>query len=202
MVNCLLKSALVAAVVLVASALSNDKLFTCCKTVSTEEITEPIIKFKVQKSNPPCVTAVIFTTNSSHYCAHLRAPWVHQKIKDFMRAKAQTSVTPVVTSSSPSSSSSLLLSIMTSTVPSSSSTVSSSSSDVSSSSSSTVSSSSSSDVSTSSSSVSSPSSDVSSSSYDVSSASSPTLQTSSSSSSFFSSSSTITPSETPGTADQ
>ncbi|KAM4544394.1 uncharacterized protein V3H82_022144 [Fundulus diaphanus] len=180
MVNCLLKSALVATVVLVASALSNDKLFTCCKTVSTEEITEPIIKFKVQKSNPPCVTAVIFTTNSGHYCSHLRAPWVHQKIKEFMRTKAQTSVPQVVTSSSPSSSSSLLLSIMTSTVSSPSSDVSSpSSSDVSSS-----------------------SSDVSSSSSGVSSPSSPTLRTSSSSSSFFSSSSTITPSETPGTTEQ
>ncbi|MEQ2172831.1 hypothetical protein GOODEAATRI_025434, partial [Goodea atripinnis] len=101
-----------------------EKLHTCCKIVGTTEITEPIISYQIQKLNPPCVKAVIFTTKNGQYCSHLSAPWVFRKIREFMRAKAQSS-TPQVVGSSPSpSSSSSLLSIITSTAsPPSSSTL-------------------------------------------------------------------------------
>uniref|UniRef100_A0A3B5RBJ7 Chemokine interleukin-8-like domain-containing protein n=1 Tax=Xiphophorus maculatus TaxID=8083 RepID=A0A3B5RBJ7_XIPMA len=62
-------------------------LFSCCKKVSTAEITEPIIKFEVQRPNPPCVRAVIFTTQTGHYCSHLLAPWVFQKIQELRRVE-------------------------------------------------------------------------------------------------------------------
>uniref|UniRef100_A0A3B5MB34 Chemokine interleukin-8-like domain-containing protein n=1 Tax=Xiphophorus couchianus TaxID=32473 RepID=A0A3B5MB34_9TELE len=93
----MLKVALVAIKYLICLLFSGEKLFSCCKKVSTAEITEPIIKFEVQRPNPPCVRAVI--------------------------AKAQSSTLQVVTSTPPSSSSSSLLSIIASTAapPSSSS---------------------------------------------------------------------------------
>uniref|UniRef100_A0A096M1B0 Chemokine interleukin-8-like domain-containing protein n=1 Tax=Poecilia formosa TaxID=48698 RepID=A0A096M1B0_POEFO len=111
----MLKVALVAVIMAVVSANPGEKLFSCCKKVSTAEIKEPIIKFEVQRSNPPCVTAVIFTTQTGHYCSHPQAPWVFQKIQELRRAKAQLSTPQVV--------SSVLLSIITSTAapPSSSS---------------------------------------------------------------------------------
>uniref|UniRef100_A0A3P9QIQ5 Chemokine interleukin-8-like domain-containing protein n=1 Tax=Poecilia reticulata TaxID=8081 RepID=A0A3P9QIQ5_POERE len=97
----MLKIALVAVVMAIVSANPGEKLFSCCKKVSKAEIKEPIIKFEVQRPNPPCVTAVIR-----------------------QRAKAQSSTTQVVASTPPStsSSSSALLSIITSsTAPPSSS---------------------------------------------------------------------------------
>ncbi|XP_008394658.1 putative protein TPRXL [Poecilia reticulata] len=120
----MLKIALVAVVMAIVSANPGEKLFSCCKKVSKAEIKEPIIKFEVQRPNPPCVTAVIFTTQTGHYCSHPQAPWVFQKIQELRRAKAQSSTTQVVASTPPStsSSSSALLSIITSsTAPPSSS---------------------------------------------------------------------------------
>ncbi|KAG7526524.1 CC chemokine 1 [Solea senegalensis] len=61
-----------------------QKITPCCKKVSTQPVTEPITGFTVQKTAPPCVTAVIFFTNSGFYCSLLRAPWVRKKISEFM----------------------------------------------------------------------------------------------------------------------
>ncbi|XP_054882225.1 uncharacterized protein LOC129356681 [Poeciliopsis prolifica] len=125
----MLNVALVALILATVSADPGEKLFTCCKKVSTAEITEPIIKFAIQRPNPPCVRAVIFTTQSGHFCSHLLAPWVFAKIQELRRVKAQPTTPQVVTSTPPSpsssssSSSSSLLSIITPTAapPSSSS---------------------------------------------------------------------------------
>ncbi|KAM4718551.1 uncharacterized protein FYW61_016351 isoform 1-T1 [Anableps anableps] len=126
-----LRSVLAAAIVAVVSGYPGEKLFACCTKVSTSEITEPIIKFEVQKPSPPCVRAIIFTTKTRHYCSHLGSPWVHQKIKELIRAKAQPSTPQAVPSSPPASSpsSSFLLSVLTSTAsrPSSPTSLSSSS---------------------------------------------------------------------------
>ncbi|KAM4544438.1 uncharacterized protein V3H82_022198 [Fundulus diaphanus] len=103
----LLKSAVVAIVLVVASAHA-DRLATCCKKVDKNEITEPILGYLIQKENHPCVNAVIFQTGTGLYCSYIKAPWVHRKIKELRRAKAQSK-----TLSSPSPVS--LLSIITST---------------------------------------------------------------------------------------
>uniref|UniRef100_A0AAX7TD15 Chemokine interleukin-8-like domain-containing protein n=1 Tax=Astatotilapia calliptera TaxID=8154 RepID=A0AAX7TD15_ASTCA len=97
--------ALVAVVLLaVAVSGSDEKLATCCKTVTNKEITEPILGYLVQRARRPCVNAVILMF--FFFCFSLR------------KAKAQ-STTPSVATTSPVS----LLSIITSTAsPSSSST--------------------------------------------------------------------------------
>ncbi|CAI5685898.1 unnamed protein product [Oreochromis niloticus] len=111
--------ALVAVVLLAVTVSGSDeKLATCCKTVTNKEITEPILGYLVQRARRPCVNAVIFQTQSGLFCINGRAPWVRATIVAFEKAKAQ-STTPSVVTTSPVS----LLSIITSTAsPSSSST--------------------------------------------------------------------------------
>ncbi|XP_078137213.1 uncharacterized protein LOC144537396 isoform X2 [Sander vitreus] len=127
MENCgsILKSALVV-IVLVAMFQSGsaEKLASCCKKVTNQEITEPISGYLVQRANPPCVQAVIFQTKSGLFCSYLNAPWVRRKVVAFEKAKAQAAASSVAPSTPVS-----LLSIVTSTAsPSSSSTPLSSSS--------------------------------------------------------------------------
>uniref|UniRef100_A0A671YDZ9 Chemokine interleukin-8-like domain-containing protein n=1 Tax=Sparus aurata TaxID=8175 RepID=A0A671YDZ9_SPAAU len=59
MISCgsLLKSVLV--VMVVVAAVESGKLANCCKTVSTQEITEPITGYMLQRANAPCVRAVM-----------------------------------------------------------------------------------------------------------------------------------------------
>ncbi|KAM9337690.1 uncharacterized protein ABDE67_018968 [Symphorus nematophorus] len=121
--NCgsLLKSALVVAMVMAAvtESASIDKILpTCCTTVNSQEITEPITGYMIQRKNLPCVRAVIFQTEKGLFCSQLNAPWVRSKIMAFEKAKAQASASSAVPSSTVS-----LLSIITSTAspPSSSS---------------------------------------------------------------------------------
>ncbi|XP_017269553.3 putative protein TPRXL isoform X2 [Kryptolebias marmoratus] len=121
MMNCgsLVKSALVAIILVVASGHPDEKLASCCTKVNKLEITEPILGYLVQQRKPPCVQAVIFQTETGLYCSQLNAPWVLRKIRELRRAKAQTTASPMVSSSSAS-----LLSIITSTAsPPSSSTL-------------------------------------------------------------------------------
>ncbi|KAG7231317.1 hypothetical protein INR49_012157 [Caranx melampygus] len=116
MANCgnLLKCALVA-IVLVAlsdSGSAAEKLASCCKTVTTQEITEPVLGYLIQKHHPPCVRAVIFQTESGLFCAAIQAPWVRNKIMEFRQSQATTvppstvSLLSLITSSAPLPSSS------------------------------------------------------------------------------------------------
>ncbi|TKS87423.1 hypothetical protein D9C73_021547 [Collichthys lucidus] len=119
MVNCgtLLKSALVAILLVVAVESTDEKLAECCETVSNVKITEPITGYMIQKRNAQCVRAVIFQTATGLYCSQLTAPWVRAKIVAFEKEKAQKASSSVAPSSPVS-----LLSIITSTAsPSSSS---------------------------------------------------------------------------------
>uniref|UniRef100_A0A667Z829 Chemokine interleukin-8-like domain-containing protein n=1 Tax=Myripristis murdjan TaxID=586833 RepID=A0A667Z829_9TELE len=86
MVSCgnLLKSVLVAVVLvtLAGSESTESKLKSCCEEVSSEEITEPIIGYQLQRRNLPCVPAVIFQTETGYYCTYVGAPWVMAKIEE------------------------------------------------------------------------------------------------------------------------
>uniref|UniRef100_A0A667YFP8 Chemokine interleukin-8-like domain-containing protein n=1 Tax=Myripristis murdjan TaxID=586833 RepID=A0A667YFP8_9TELE len=86
MVSCgnLLKSVLVAVVLatLAGSGSAQWKHSDCCTSVSSKEITEPIIGYELRKGNPPCVPAVIFLTEKGHYCTYIKAPWVMDKVNE------------------------------------------------------------------------------------------------------------------------
>ncbi|KAI3355471.1 hypothetical protein L3Q82_018312 [Scortum barcoo] len=122
MANCgnLLKSALVAIVLVfvVLSASEPQKLASCCKTVSNQEIKEPILGYLIQKATAECIRAVIFQTEKGLFCSQLTAPWVRSKIKAFEKAKGLATPSSVV----PSSTASLLSIITSSASPASSST--------------------------------------------------------------------------------
>uniref|UniRef100_A0A3P9M9D1 Chemokine interleukin-8-like domain-containing protein n=1 Tax=Oryzias latipes TaxID=8090 RepID=A0A3P9M9D1_ORYLA len=104
---------------LIASGQGVEKLASCCTSVNSDEIKEPILGYIIQERNLPCVTAVIFLTNSGLYCSRLRAPWVYRKIQE-LRAKTRSLI--------PSSSASLLSTLTSTASPSSSSILLSSSS--------------------------------------------------------------------------
>uniref|UniRef100_A0A3P8PRK2 Chemokine interleukin-8-like domain-containing protein n=1 Tax=Astatotilapia calliptera TaxID=8154 RepID=A0A3P8PRK2_ASTCA len=72
--------ALVAVVLVAVSGSDVSKVFECCKTVTSKKIIEPILEYRVQRKNPPCVNAVIFQTQSGLYCINGRAHWVQAKI--------------------------------------------------------------------------------------------------------------------------
>ncbi|XP_078147546.1 uncharacterized protein LOC144543491 isoform X2 [Centroberyx gerrardi] len=117
----LLKSALVV-VVLVALAGSGsaaEKLASCCKTVTNQEIKDPILGYLIQQRKLPCVLAVIFQTEKGLFCCQLNAPWVRRKIVDFEKARRTATSSSRPSPSTPST----LLSLITSTAspPSSSS---------------------------------------------------------------------------------
>uniref|UniRef100_A0A1A8FCW5 Chemokine interleukin-8-like domain-containing protein n=2 Tax=Nothobranchius korthausae TaxID=1143690 RepID=A0A1A8FCW5_9TELE len=107
---------------------TGEKLASCCRRVSTKQITEPIVRYLVQKPNFPCVRAVIFQTESGLYCNQIN-PWALRKIQEFRKTKAQASAPPssvsllsiiTTTTSSPSSSPSPSSTLLPSSSPSSS----------------------------------------------------------------------------------
>ncbi|KAM6908061.1 uncharacterized protein PEZ65_016361 [Lycodopsis pacificus] len=139
----MMKSVLVAIVLVsvLQSGSAAEKLSSCCKRVTRQEITDPILGWMLQQRNLPCVRAVIFQTKAGLFCTELNAAWVRPKIVAFEKAKARlTAASPVsllsiiTSTASPSSSSSSSSLPPSSTSPSSSSSSSPSSSSSSSSS--------------------------------------------------------------------
>uniref|UniRef100_A0A8D3AJT4 Chemokine interleukin-8-like domain-containing protein n=1 Tax=Scophthalmus maximus TaxID=52904 RepID=A0A8D3AJT4_SCOMX len=94
----LMKCALVAVVLVavVESGPTAQKLASCCTEVNKLEITEPILDYMIQKSNPPCVKAVIFQTESGLYCSYHRALWVGRKIKELSSLVSVQPSSPLV----------------------------------------------------------------------------------------------------------
>ncbi|KAK0143026.1 hypothetical protein N1851_018850 [Merluccius polli] len=86
MVTCatVMKSLLVAAVVVVLSGQGSavEKPADCCTQVGTQEITEPILDFYMQRKSGSCVNAIIFQTETGYYCSKIDAPWVRTKIQE------------------------------------------------------------------------------------------------------------------------
>ncbi|KAI4806663.1 hypothetical protein KUCAC02_017478 [Chaenocephalus aceratus] len=105
----------IALVVMAQYGSAAEKLDSCCKTVSRKQITDPIIGYKTQRPNPPCVTAIIFQTEKGYFCSYLKSPWVLLKIRAFNKATARDAAL----STAPASSTVSLLSIITSTAASS-----------------------------------------------------------------------------------
>ncbi|RXN37688.1 eotaxin-like isoform X1 [Labeo rohita] len=64
-----------------------DPKYSCCTKVSTSEVTDPIISFRMLKENLPCVKAVIFETERGEFCSDWRQPWVKRKIRQFLKDK-------------------------------------------------------------------------------------------------------------------
>ncbi|XP_065115153.1 uncharacterized protein [Paramisgurnus dabryanus] len=78
----------------------------CCQKVSRSEVTYPIISYRLQIKNLPCVKAVLLETQGGKFCIHPRASWVREKILQFKRAQKQKlapiTVVQHVTSTPPS----------------------------------------------------------------------------------------------------
>uniref|UniRef100_A0A8C1II78 Chemokine interleukin-8-like domain-containing protein n=1 Tax=Cyprinus carpio TaxID=7962 RepID=A0A8C1II78_CYPCA len=65
---------------------------SCCKKVSTADVTDPIINIKLQRQSLPCVKAVIFETKQGEFCSDPRQPWVQEKVKQFFTKPPTSSI--------------------------------------------------------------------------------------------------------------
>ncbi|KAG9343536.1 hypothetical protein JZ751_013702 [Albula glossodonta] len=64
-----------------------NKIHNCCTEVSTQKITKPILGYRIQRRNLPCVRAVIFVTEEGEHCSHWKEEWVLQKVQEIEKIR-------------------------------------------------------------------------------------------------------------------
>ncbi|KAK7945771.1 hypothetical protein WMY93_001499 [Mugilogobius chulae] len=92
----LLLCAIFAGVLTMVTLAAEQKITKCCTEVSIANVTAPIVGYRIQRKNPPCVRAVIFETTEGEVCSHWKQDWVFGKIKELeesRRTKKNTTVT-------------------------------------------------------------------------------------------------------------
>ncbi|XP_068075499.2 uncharacterized protein isoform X2 [Danio rerio] len=83
-----------------ASSLIDAKtVMPCCTSVSTAEVTDPIISVRIQRESPPCGTSIIFETKEGKICSDPRHKWVLRKVVQFLtQINSPTSPLPPLSS--------------------------------------------------------------------------------------------------------
>uniref|UniRef100_A0AAV2JQ83 Chemokine interleukin-8-like domain-containing protein n=1 Tax=Knipowitschia caucasica TaxID=637954 RepID=A0AAV2JQ83_KNICA len=74
--------AILAGVLIIVVGATDEKIIKCCTRVSIANVTAPILGYRIQRKNLPCIRAVIFKTTEGEICSHLKQDWVRSKIME------------------------------------------------------------------------------------------------------------------------
>ncbi|XP_077378099.1 uncharacterized protein LOC144019109 [Festucalex cinctus] len=79
--------ALFMAYLALAAAGPGIKITSCCTKSTLGPISAPIIGYRIQKKNPPCIRAIVFETTDGEVCSHWKQDWIFTKIMELNEAR-------------------------------------------------------------------------------------------------------------------
>ncbi|KAM9790196.1 uncharacterized protein ACBT44_018853 [Syngnathus typhle] len=78
-----------------AAAGPGMKMTSCCTQSTLGQISAPIIGYRIQRKNLPCIRAIVFETTDGEVCSHWKQEWIMKKIMELNEArKAKVNSTP------------------------------------------------------------------------------------------------------------